>query len=98
MSRFLALVVFAALLALLPAPVLFAEPPPVTGLHTDLECDDCHEGGPDDLGIYDCIECHAASSNIHPVGVTPQIEVPPHLQLADDGQRKNPETNHGELG
>ncbi len=58
-----------------------ADPPPPGGSHRDLACGDCHGSG----GIADCVPCHAASANIHPVGVVPAIPVPGEFALGADG-------------
>jgi predicted CXXCH cytochrome family protein len=73
----------AALLALAAAA---ADPPPVTGLHADLDCEDCHDQAPTSYTPLDCVDCHDAATNIHPVGMTPKIDVPSHLQLGEDGR------------
>ncbi len=57
------------------------EPPPVTGAHADLACDDCHGSG----RVTDCWECHEAVENPHPVGVSPTIPLPDWVPLGPDG-------------
>lgn len=63
-----------------------AEPPPVTGLHGELDCADCHAQAPESNIPLDCVDCHDAATNIHPVGMIPDIEVPTHMQLGGDGR------------
>ena len=83
MKRVLAIL---SLLLVTATALASAEPPPVTGAHADLDCDDCHESSPEVFSTHDCVECHPASSNIHPVAMVPQVEVPPHMQLDSDGK------------
>ena len=69
-------------LALWPWPVWADTPPPVTGSHADLACEDCH--GPE--GLADCDECHDAEVNIHPVGMEPSIPIPSGFSLGAGGR------------
>lgn len=66
----------------LALPARSAEPPAVTGSHVGLECGDCHGAE----APHDCVECHDAKSNIHPVGVVPTIPMPSEFALGADGR------------
>ena len=69
-------------LALLAWPAWADDPPPVTGSHAEMACEDCHEP----QGLVDCDGCHDPETNIHPVGMEPSIPIPPEFSLSPDGK------------
>lgn len=60
-----------------------AEPPaPLLGRHSSLSCADCHG----DEGVRDCVACHRAQANPHPVGVSAWMPIPDGTPLDAEGR------------
>jgi len=77
-----AILTAAALLHLTALAWAGEDPPPVTGSHAALSCDECHPPS----GLADCKQCHEEKKNIHPVAVEPSIPIPREFSLDEGGR------------